>query len=377
MNIYFSIAFTALIQGGISLFAVYLSTIGYSVKETVLPITLMGLGGLMGSFLGGMLTDYFSPKKMGIFLSALWLFMPFSFGSDSYPLICANMLLVGLSLSSLRAIYLVIITKKYTTTEVEEKLSLRRLVLNLGTAAGSGFIGFLLEHKHNFFGYYFLIIGFLTFVSTTFLPSVQQRAHNKSSQEMAASPSTAHYCLTLSAALLTLLCFSLIPNIYSLYIKEEIGLTKTAIGNMFAINGLLITILQIPITKYLASVNGQLKSLFGIILIGSGVGTIQFVESEWHLYLSTALWTLGEIILFVPILKELLRLSPLTNGKTITSYQLTFSFSEILAPLLGGAIILISYQLLWNLVLVLTAISALIMAGLYIKREKESEYHTY
>ncbi|CAK2508748.1 MFS transporter [Vibrio lentus] len=373
-GIYLPIAFTSLIQGGAALFAVYLSTRGYSVSETVLPLSLMGVGGLLGSFLGGILSDYIKPRLVGMLLAAMWLFMPLGFNTDNYFFVCGVMLLVGFSLSSLRTIYLAVITSQYTGEEVELRLSHRRLILNLGVAAGSSLIGYVLKYEHTLFSYYFMIVGALTLVSTAFLPNNSPNKEGKQAVEGSHQSRYSDYVFLLLALFLTLLSFGLIPNLYALYLKEDVGLSEVVLGNMFAISGVLIAILQVPMTKWLKNISGKVKSLIGMGLIGVGVGGAQLIQTDWHLYLSTAIWTLGEIVLFVPILKELLKVTPLTNGKTIASYQIAFSASEILAPLLGGALILINYQALWNVVLGSTAISIGITAYLCLK-EKNNEYY--
>lgn len=373
-TVYLSIALTSLMQGGVALFAVYLLARGFDASEIVIPLSLMGVGGLIGSLIGGVLTDYFSPRKLGIALSSLWLLMPFGFSAENYYILCLTMLMVGVSLSSLRALYLATITSMSNGSEAEVRLSYRRFILNIGVAGGSALIGYLLKHEHNLFSYYFLFIGSITLLTTFYLPRDMGGKGCIAKETMSESPSNRKFVLLLLALLLALIPFSLIPNMYVIYLKDDIGLSESVLGSMFAFSGLLIAVLQIPLTKLLVAINGKLKAIVGVTLIGLGVGGVQVVQTELHLYVSTAIWTLGEIILFVPILRELLKYSPAKNGKTVASYQITFSISEILAPLVGGAIILTSYQMLWNLVLCLTTVSALILLFLYFKEKASNEY---
>ncbi len=369
-GVFIAVGFTALIQGGMSLSTIYLSSRGYSPEQIILPITLMGVGGLIGSLVGGLLTDYFSHRLLAVLVSIFWLFAPIGFTSKSHILVSDSFLFAGLSLSILRSIYLASITHTYLSKEMELKLSYRRLILNLGFAVGGWLAGLFLHLGNINFIYYLMVAGISTLGSSYLIPSSKIRVDKEKKQvRVDKNPNASPICYTLllCALLFSLFAISLISNFYTLYMKEEIKVTQIAIGNMFAISGFMIVLLQVPINQALKKTDKKLQSILGVFLITVGIGGSKWINSEFGLYISSIVWTLGEIVLFVPILKELLDVTPLSNGKTISSYQFVFSVSDVITPLVSGFIISISYSFLWDFVFFLGGISILILTIMHIR----------
>jgi MFS family permease len=117
------------------------------------------------------------------------------------------------------------------------------------------------------------------------------------------------------------------------------GISTADYGRIGAINGVLIVLLQLPMTRWfkrfaqarVLAVSSTVIGLgFAAILLGDGLGVFA---------LSTVIWTLGEIGNTPTSSSIVARMAPTElRGRYQGLYQLAWSGSAVLGPLVGGAL---------------------------------------
>ncbi|MFJ9775257.1 MDR family MFS transporter [Kitasatospora sp. NPDC101157] len=140
------------------------------------------------------------------------------------------------------------------------------------------------------------------------------------------------------------------------------GVTSTGYGLVIGLNGLLIVVLQIPLTRWLEGRSRTAMLIASCLLTGWGFGLAALAgSSAWLFALSVAVWTVGEI-LHTPVMMGLVSELAPTHGRG--RYQGVYSLSWSLASLLGpaGGGLLLQYSgpaVLWSVCGVIGTAAAL------------------
>jgi MFS family permease len=118
------------------------------------------------------------------------------------------------------------------------------------------------------------------------------------------------------------------------------GVSPAAFGWIAAINGVLIVLLQMPVTRLLRPYPPGRVLAWAAMVIGAGFGLLAFGESVPMYVLCVVVMTLGEIANTPTAQALVARLSPEhLRGRYQGVYQLSWTVSLSAAPLVGGAVL--------------------------------------
>ena len=341
-EVYLVVLLSAIFQGAISLYSLYLSRKGVSDYDISIHYSILGLGGFLGAITGGFLGEYFTIRKVFcVFILTLivavlgliyntWMIFSFFIGLG-----------IATNHSNILNYFSVIQSKKIA----ELALSWRRFALNLGVAFGAWIAGFILKFDSLYFISLCCIVLIIDFLFSLILPSNPSRAEKTT--EKTQKKEGGLFWMMCATFVLALFPLSLLENLYLLHIKNEIGLNEKVAGTVFLINGLTIVLLQVPVIQLLQEVKTKWKCFLGILLVGFGISVIAMTKNEFQVYCGVLVWTLGEIVLFVPFLQSFFKNTPFPKARTIGVYQLCLHFSKFIYPLIASQIILISNVYLW------------------------------
>jgi MFS family permease len=154
------------------------------------------------------------------------------------------------------------------------------------------------------------------------------------------------FCLaTLLVAVVYLQGMSTLP----IHIRS-LGFSNADYGKLIAINGILIVILQLPLTHALNRFNRLVVILIGGVLVAAGFGLTGFASSMWMFAVSIAVWTLGEIMQAAFNQAVVAELAPAEmRARYFGCFSMTFSLSlSIGAPLGGFVLERYGARYLWN-----------------------------
>jgi MFS family permease len=117
------------------------------------------------------------------------------------------------------------------------------------------------------------------------------------------------------------------------------GISTADYGRIGAINGILIVVLQLPLTRWFKRFPQARVLAVSSAVIGLGYAIILFGDRLGIFALSTVIWTLGEIG-NTPTSSSIVARMALTElrGRYQGLYQLSWSGSAVLAPLVGGTL---------------------------------------
>lgn len=375
-RVFIPIAAVSFIQGATSLLSVYLSESGISYTAIATLVSLIGIGGLVGGIFGGILSDHYNPKYLSLIISPVWILAPVLLSQENVILKGLALFFIGVGLSGIRSIFLAFIVTRSLEQNLEKHLSMRRLVINLCVSLGSAIVGVLLSKDEDNFIIY--IIGFgvlftLSIISIQFREATHSR--KKDNIETINLNSNTPFAFSLIAVFIALICFSYIPVFYTLYLKDIKQFSIEITGYVFSFSGFLIVTLQMFVTKLIEKINLHFRVIIGTLLISTGIYIVQYIDNYVGLFASVFIWTLGEIILFVPALKLIMQYTTVSNGKTISMYQSLFSLSDFAGPAIGGVFISLGYAYLWDFTLLMGITASFILLILYKTKGFAGEYN--
>ncbi|MFE9341121.1 MDR family MFS transporter [Streptomyces sp. NPDC007063] len=333
---------------------------GYSASYAGLVGALFGLGGVVSSLGAGVLTDRIGrrPTLLGAQLATA--VSVAALGLVTHPVAIALVAaLVGMSTNASRPAVQAMIADIVRPEDRVRAFSLNYWAINLGFAVSSTSAGLIAQYS-----YHLLFFGEAAMVLATALITFRKLAE---SQPAAGSPAPAadpapetvqdsrpdgSSDVSLWTVLrdrrfmvvvaLNLLLATLIQQAFvSLPISMgEQGLTSTDFGTVIALNGVLIVLLQLPLTRFIQHRDPAKLLIVSALLTGYGFGLNAFAASAAFYALAVAVWTLGEMINAPTQMGLVVQLSPTHGrGRYQGVYALSWSVASLGAPLLGGAVI--------------------------------------
>ena len=118
------------------------------------------------------------------------------------------------------------------------------------------------------------------------------------------------------------------------------GLSAGTFGWITAINGVLIVILQMPVTRLLQRYRPSRVLAGSSLVIGAGYGLLAFGQTVAMYVLCVVVMTLGEIGSTPTAQAVVARMSPdHLRGRYQGVYQLSWTLAQVIAPLAGDAVI--------------------------------------
>jgi len=124
---------------------------------------------------------------------------------------------------------------------------------------------------------------------------------------------------------------------FSVYTVNMVGISKSDLGLLFTLNGLLVAILQIPMTRLLSRTRFTTQLALGSFVYFIGYGILGLFDSYSFLVAVVIVVTLGEIAMSPPSLTLTSRLAPEgRTGRYMGIYGFFVTAGWSLGPLYGG-----------------------------------------
>lgn len=327
-------------------------------------LTVFGAGTVAGSVLGGRLSQVHRPARLlaAIFLLNGVLITSVVAAKDQLA-ITGVLLGVGLCSGTTRSMQIILLTRSVAAEQRSEVFAFRRVALNLGLAIGSLIIGSAASAG---FAVAFSLIGVLCGVVAIMLavflreaPTPRGRANDEPVEVAASSRSTAAYPI-LVPIFLVMLSYSQVNTLYPLYLTEALAIDAGDLSLLFALNGIMIVVLQVPVSWIMAKRTTANAAAMGALLTCAGLAASPLCSDLYALGLACIVWTIGEIIFYPESLTLILRCADAATAKSVGSYQAVLSAAALLAPLAGTALYSVDATLPWTAMAVV-AVAAPVM----------------
>ncbi len=133
--------------------------------------------------------------------------------------------------------------------------------------------------------------------------------------------------------------FIQLMSTYPLYMRNIYGLAENRIGQLFAVNTVLIVILEMVLMERIRKYPITRSINISFLLLGIGMGMIPLGRGFGFAAASAVLWTFGEMLsipLFAALVAE--RAAEEAKGRYMGLFSLIFSLAFIVGPPAGTAI---------------------------------------
>lgn len=347
----------------------YLTERGYSAGAAGLVLGMSGVGKMIGNAVGGYLADRLG-RRWTIVLSAattagLTALVPFV---SSLPVIAAVVGLIGVTSQIQRpAAAAALVDAVETNQQRLAAFGVFRFAQNIGAALG-GVIGGVLATT----SYMWLFLGnaatFLSFgvVVALLLRDTAKPEDDHDDPESKADRAAGYRQAFGDRVLLRFLLMTVTAEF--VYIQStvalplhvsDVGLTAADFGLLIGLNGLLVLVLELPITGWIARYKPEHVLAVGNLIVGIGLALTGLMTDMLMLAATVLIWTLGEMISSTLSQAYLGSLSP---SHLVGRYQglhgVAYTFGTGVGPLVGGAVYALGPWMLWVLIGVVGVISA-------------------
>jgi len=353
---------------------------GLSMEQVGWIMSCFGLGSVLGSWLGGKLTDRFGfyDVMIGALVASGIAFILLQFVQGFVPF-CFGIFALTLVSDTFRPAIFVALRAYAKPENRTRAVTLIRLAINLGFSLGPA-IGGLIIAGLGYSGL-FWVDGITCLVAVGimlyWLPRKQAQQNDQATRSTATrSPySDGPYWLFLLTMVLIsvpfLQYFSTIPLFYS----EVHNLSETYIGVLLGLNGLLIFLIEMPLIKFCED---RKFDLYRILLISVVLFALSFAVLNWFpvigfLWVGMTLMTVGEMLNF-PFMNRFAydRSDQGPPGAYMALFTMSWSVAHIFGHTLGlNLIAQFGYTSTWY---IMAGIMVLAMGLLVVlKRMMESE----
>ena len=318
----------------------------FTYKEVGWVMVFFGVGSMIGSWLGGKLTD-----KIGFYRVMVWsllisgfLFIGLQF-VDTFYGFCIAMLVI-MSVADMFRPAIFVSLKAYSKPENRVRsLTLIRLAINLGFVVGPSVAGLIIIAQ----GYnaLFWIDGLTCIIAILLFKSlVKERKSevndSKSKIDFLDTQATVYkdkpYWIFLGITFLMGMIFFQLFTTMPLYHTEQFGLTEFHTGMLFFLNGLIIVVLEMPMVSWIEKKKiAQTK----LIYYSSVLFMLSFVVLLYNVWagilvISMVIITVGEMVGF-PYTNAfaMQRAKSGNEGRYMALYTMSFSLAHIISPKLG------------------------------------------
>ncbi len=337
----------------------------FTLTQAGFVMALFGVGAIVGSFIGGRITDAwgFYPVQVAALLLGGAMFIVIGY-LKTYPLLCIGTFLLSLCNESFRPANATAIAHFSTPENRTRSYSLNRLAINLGWCVGGVLGGFLASVNYRLL---FWVDGCTNFCAALILlkslPYVKSGYKKTETLKPAGNsawrdkPYIAFIILTILFATSFFELFTMQP----VFFKTEWHLNEQFIGVLMALNGVIIVILEMILIFSLEKKNKPLFYMrIGFFLTGISFVLLVFHASALVAVFSVIIVTIGEM-LSMPFMNTfwISRSNESNRGQYAALYSIAWSVAQIAAPAFGGQVAMYSgFNTLWWILFSLCSVAA-------------------
>ncbi|PWG10594.1 MFS transporter [Streptomyces sp. V2] len=317
---------------------------GYSASYAGLVASLHGLGGVVSSLAGGVMADRLGRRPTLLIAQLSTAFSVALLGFVTDPVAIAGVaFLVGAASNASRPAVQAMMADIVRPEDRVRAFSLNYWAINLGfavSAAGAGLIaevsylaGFLIEAGMTFVC---AVLVFLKLPESRPAPKAQAAGEDVS---LATVVRDRRFMSLVGLSFLVALIFQQ-GSVGLPVAMGEAGFSPADYGTAIAVNGVLIVVLQIPVTRFIEHRDPVRLLVISSALAGYGFGLTAFAGSVGVFALTVCVWTLAEIVNAPTQTGLVVRFSPAQGrGRYQGMYTLSWSAAALIAPLMSGLVI--------------------------------------
>lgn len=357
---------------------IYLTSpeMGYSIGKAGIVMGVFGLGSIMGGYLGGRLTDRIGHHRVQFFtlLGGGLLFILLG-QVQSFTLICTVTFLLSLVNEAFRPANAASIALYSNADNRTRSFSLNRLAVNLGWAVGGALGGLLASIDFTVLFWVDGITNILAALLLRRLLSANKVSTFKPEQLpektlLQSAYKDRVYLLFIFLTVLFSICFFQMFSTLSAYFKNERGFSSLFIGLLMAVNGLVITFIEMLLVYKL---EGRRSPTFyiswGVFFVAFAYILLNLVEVTPFIALVMILMiTMGEIF-SMPFMNSFWtsRSNDHNRGQYAGLYTIAWSIAHTTGPMFGAQVAQVAgFRVLWWSIGALGGLTTIGFVGLHL-----------
>jgi MFS family permease len=324
--------------------AIYLTGArGFSQSQAGLVIGLYGVGGAIGTTVGGVLADRWGRRPTMLIAqfggASLMLTLGFA---HSFPQIIANTFLLGLLTEAARPAFQAMMIDVVGMADRIRAYSLNYWAINLGFALSA--VGAGLAAKVDYLLLFVIDSGTTLITAVLSLIFLAETRPATPSEDRKIKVNGGLGTVLKDRTFVTYVAISLggivvmMQHMSTLPISMTAdGLSAATYGWVIAVNGVLIVLGQLFVPKLIGSRDPSRVLAVAALIVGVGFGLVAFAHAAWFFALTVVIWTLGEMLQSPSNAATVAALSPpQLRGRYQGLNSLNWSAGTALAPILGG-----------------------------------------
>ena len=321
----------------------------FSYGQVGTIMVFFGAGSMVGSWLGGKLSDkigFYKIMIFSLFVSGL-MFFGLQF-ITSFEGLCIGMFSIMVVADMFRPAMFVSLGAYAKPENRTRSLTLVRLAINLGFAAGPA-LGGLIIMTNGYKGLFWADGGTCIVSILVFAILVKEKKKSKFIDKKDPDTVLTHsvfkdkpFWVFLGSCMITGIIFFQLFNTIPLYHKEQFGLTELQTGLLLTLNGLMIFFLEMPIVNYIERKKiSKLKVInLGCLLMSMSMFIMLINLWAGILIVMMLFMTFGEMLAF-PFSNSFAfsRAKKGHEGRYMAIFTMSFSMAQILSAKVGFSIV--------------------------------------
>ena len=323
----------------------YLTTkMGYSISQAGYVFGLFGFGAFTGAYLGGRLTDkigFHKVQLIALFGGGILFFILAEM--KTYPLICLVTYLLSFVNEAFRPANSTAIAFYSKPENRTRSYALNRLAINLGWAVGVALGGVLAKINYELIfwvdGVTNILAAFMLIIFVKPSNFIAHKNENKHTRPVLSAYKDKTYLMFILLTVIFAGCFFQLFTNLSVFLKKDLHFTEPVIGFLFALNGIIIALVEMVIIYRLEGKRNNLYYIsIGVFLVGlaflllaiPGIGIGMAL-------LMIFLVTFGEI-LSMPFMNSfwITRSQQENRGQYAALYSMAWSAAQTIGPITGS-----------------------------------------
>jgi MFS family permease len=355
----------------------YLTRRGYSFGQAGVAVAVYGLGEMLAGPLAGHLADRLGRRNtmaVAMFASAVTTFSLYFV--RGYGLILAVAFLAGVATESWRPASRALMSDLVPQGQRVTAFALVRVAGNLAIAGGGAVAGILATRS--FFWVFLLdaitstVFALITLIALPEGRRARREEETEGGGYRSILADRAFLVFLLASALISFVYFQGQAAALPLHVVEVSGLTEADFGLLLALNGILVVLLELPISSFTMRKPPRQMIAGGFLLVGLGFGLTAVAHSMPILALTVAIWSLGEMVAAPVGYAYVADVAPEhLRGRYQGMYGLFWGTGSVTGPALGTALLALSATGFWLLCGVLGLLAAILVLGARLGRPAE------
>lgn len=321
---------------------------GFDELAAGLVLSLWGVGGAVGTTLGGTLADRWGrrPTLLTAHLGAAAMMLTLGLAEELWA-IAAGALLLGLFAEAARPAFGAMMIDVVPERDRLRAFSLNYWAINLGFASAALLAGLAAEASYLLL----FVVDAITTLVTALIIFVKVRETRVPTAAVPPAPGAPHprgalrtiltdrvylgfVALNLFSALVFLQHTAMLP-----IAMADDGLSPSTYGSVIALNGVLIVAGQLFVPRLIRGRSRSHVLALAAVVMGVGFGLTAFAHVAWFYALTVLVWTVGEMLNSPSNSTLIAELSPADlRGRYQGVFSLSWQVAGAAAPLLGGLV---------------------------------------